>query len=204
MSNFKKQTAELRTNKKALAVVTLISLCALGLVLWAFISFGASIAEKRALIHQGIETTGVTTAHSSQFEAVRGGGFEVYQISYTFSPSQTGQHVTQQNVEIDQQHWQDLGVGSKLPVTYLSNNPSENEPTFSTTKVSPSASLVIYIALSFVLMSVLFTVLGKLPRFQQKGFLGLGIFLVSILVSFFLGAQLERLLTRLIAALFLQ
>ncbi|MGH7241021.1 MAG: hypothetical protein ACREGB_01860, partial [Candidatus Saccharimonadales bacterium] len=132
MSSPHKQITELRKNKKALAFMMVIIGAALLLVLWALVSFGASLQQKRDLIHHGMHTTAVVTKHTSQFEAIRGGGYDIYSVSYTFNPQNTAgqaQTITRNNVELYHADWQKLAVGLKLDVTYLPNKVSQNEPT---------------------------------------------------------------------------
>lgn len=203
MSNFKKQISELQNNKKAFAFVAFIALCATALVLWALISFGVSLHQKRDLLRHGIQTSATVTRHTSQFEAVRGGGFDIYQISYAFTAGTPGKTV-KNSAEIDYQDWKDLTVGSAIDVTYLADNATTNQPTVAVGKLNPSTRLVIYAVIGFMLIFILIPLPTKLIKLKKDGSLSFVVFIVTILLSFFIAKLLERGLAHVLASWFLQ
>lgn len=99
------------------------------LLLWAFVSLGISVAQKRDLIHKGVKTTATLSAKDSRFVVLRSGGFNSYTLSYTFISDVLGrpQVVTHDRVEVQHQAWQDASVGSKIDVIYKQDNPTDKQ-----------------------------------------------------------------------------
>ncbi|HEX7483989.1 MAG TPA: DUF3592 domain-containing protein [Candidatus Saccharimonadales bacterium] len=166
--------------------------------------FSHSIANKRTLSDKGEQVNGVVEKHDLHISTSRSTSLTTRKIDYSFVPKESKEKVIKTDFNVSRVEYEKYPLGSKIPITYLPSDTSENEPTASLRHMPAIAEPFIYLTLVIVFAIFCSKIVKKLQvkyNVKQPGMLFYLTSLAGFMVAFVIAmittvivAQLVRLL----------
>jgi hypothetical protein len=189
-------------SKKAI-LSTRIIITTLGLIAALVIFFFVrSIADKRILLDNGVQVTGVVKAHEVDVHVSRSTSLTTRTVAYSFTPHGSKEKVTKEDFVVSKKEYEQYPEGSQISITYLPDNPSMSQPSVSLRHISTRAVPFIYLILAIVV-----SVAGSKPvKFLQSKYHikspSWSFYLTSLggfITAFFVAAGLTVLISELVS-----
>ena len=189
-------------SKKAI-IATQIIIATLGLIAALMIFFFIrSITDKRTLLDNGVQVTGVVKAHEVDVHVSRSTSLTTRTVAYSFTPRGSKEKVTKEDFVVSKKEYEQYPEGSQIPITYLPDNPSMNQPSVSLRHIPSQTVPFVYLILAIVMM--IFS--GKLVKslnakynIKSPSWLFYLTSLGAFIAAFFVAAGLTVLISRLVS-----
>ena len=189
-------------SKKAI-ISTRIIIATLGLIAVLMIFFFVrSIADKRTLLDNGVQVTGVVKAHEVDVHVSRSTSLTTRTVAYSFTPHGSKEKVTKNDFVVSKKEYEQYPEGGQIPITYLPDNPSMSQPSVSLRHIPTQTVPFIYLILAIVMM--IFS--GKLVKslnakynIKSPSWLFYLTSLGAFIAAFFVAAGLTVLISRLVS-----
>lgn len=193
----KKQPSKKAILSTRIIIGTLILIA--GLMIFFFVR---SIADKRILLDNGVQVTGVVKAHEVDVHVSRSTSLTTRTVAYSFTPHGSKEKVTKEDFVVSKKEYEQYPEGSQIPITYLPDNPSMSQPSVSLRHIPSQTVPFVYLILAIVV-----SVAGSKPvKFLQSKYHikspSWSFYLTSLvgfIAAFFVAAGLTVLISELVS-----
>lgn len=189
-------------SKKAI-IATRIIIATLGLIVALIILFFVrSIADKRTLLDNGVQVTGVVEAHDVDVHVSRSTSLTTRTVTYSYTPHASKEKVTKEDFVVSKKEYEQYPGGSQIPITYLPDNPSMSQPSVSLRHIPSQTVPFIYLILAIVVMissGKLVKTLNAKYNIKSPSWLFYLTSLGAFMAAFFLAAGLTVLISKLVS-----
>ncbi|MNQ07665.1 hypothetical protein D3C85_204500 [compost metagenome] len=194
-------------SKKAMVATRIFIAVLILATIVAVFFFVRSIVDKRILIDQGEQVTGIVNTREIDIHTSRSGNMTTRTLSYTFTPKGAQEKVTRDKFNVSQKEYEKYLQDSEIPISYLPDNPSMNAPSVSLRHMHPLSALFVYY-LGIFGACLLFAKVGKLLRKKYKikkepgipnYFLSVGVFVVAVATGMGVAILTSRLVSLLLS-----
>lgn len=193
----KKQPSKKAVIATRIIIATLALIAAL-----AIFFFVRSIADKRILLDNGEQVTGMVQAHDVDVSVSRSTSLTARKITYSFTPQSSKEEVTKKDFIVSKKEYEKYPTGSQIQITYLPGNPSMNQPSVSLRHIPSLAVPFIYLILVIVVIISCGRLVKNLQvkyKIKSPSWLFYLTSLGGFMVAFFVAAGLTVLISNLVS-----